>query len=243
MGDSWRYLPGNRNLAAATPGIGESADDEGGTTRLDEPAQHAEPAPEIAARRSAATSYGDLAAIIRLQSTEMERLAHDNERLMDRLDTFFRLHENEQNLRQQLQEQIQNLSERTTTPTLVYDAEEIRREARESVIDEIKPVLVSMLDLLERSLKRVAVPGAPAAQATRDPLPMDEFLRLPEILTRPLEELTTRASDAPAQGPSSAGPREIPSALAKIERPWARDREDARVPALPRIFAWTNLFS
>jgi hypothetical protein len=212
------------------------------------PADSPAPAPEIAARRSAATGYGDLAAIIRLQSTEMERLAFENERLMDRLETFFGLHENDQRLRQDLQEQIQHLNERAEACAPAQDADTIRREVRESMIEEIKPVMVAILELLERSLERPAeAPGVAPAQAPRNPLPVEEILRLPEILTRPLEELTAPAAEAPAghpgPGPGAADPSERSTGAGRSQRPARHDRRDARGSALPAVFAWTNLFA
>ncbi len=213
---------------------------------LGAPADSPAPAPEIAARRSAATSYGDLAAIIRLQSIELERLAFENERLMDRLETFFGLHENDQRLRQDLQEQIQRLNERAEACAPAQDAVAIRREVRESMIEEIKPVLTAILDLLEHSLERPAeAPGLPPAQAPRNPLPMEEILRLPEILTRPLEELTAPVGKAPAGHPGSgaADPSERSNGAGRSQRPVRHDRQDAPGSALPGVFAWTNLFA
>ncbi len=214
--------------------------------RLGAPTDSPAPAPEITARRSAATSYGDLAAIIRLQSTELERLAFENERLMDRLETFFGLHKNDQRLRQDLQEQIQRLNERAEACAPAQDADVIRREVRESMIEEIKPVLIGILDLIEHSLERPAeAPGVP--RAPHHPLPMEEFLRLPEILTRPLEELTTPVSEAPAghpgRGSGTADPSERSNGAGRSQRPARHDRRDARGSALPEIFAWTNLFA
>ncbi len=247
MSDSWRIEPDDRDFAPATPATHMRSEDDRQTGRLGAPADSPAPAPEITARRSVATGYGDLTAIIRLQSTEMERLAFENERLMGRLETFFGLHENDQRLRQDLQEQIQHLNERAEACAPAQDAEAIRREVRESMIEEIKPVMVAILDLLERSLERPAeAPAGPPAQAPRTPHSMEGLLRLPEILTRPLEELTTPVGKAPAghPGPGSGASdsSERSNGAGRSQRPPRHDRQDPRGSVLPGVFAWTNLF-
>ncbi len=254
MGVSWRIEPDDKDFVPATPATHTRPEthmrneDDRQSGRLGAPADSPAPSPEITARRSAATGYGDLAAIIRLQSTEMERLAFENERLMDRLETFFGLHENDQRLRQDLQEQIQHLNERAEACAPAQDADAIRREVRESMIEEIKPVLIAILELLEHSLERPAeASGIPPAQAPRNPLPMEEILRLPEILTRPLEELTSPVGKAPAghPGPGSgaSNPNERSNGAGQSQRPARHDRQDTRGSALPGVFAWTNLFA
>ncbi len=254
MSDSWRIEPDDKDIAPATPATQMRpatqmhSEDDRQSGRLGAPADSPISAPEITARRSAATSYSDLAAIIRLQSTEMERLAVENERLTERLETFFGLHENDQRLRQDLQEQIQHLNERAEACAPAQDADAIRREVRESMIEEIKPVMVAILELLERSLERPAeAPIIPPEQASRNSLPMEEFLRLPEILTRPLEELTTPMDKAPAghPGPDSgtADPSQRSNDAGRSQRPARHDRQDAGGSVLPDAFAWTNLFA
>ena len=272
MSDSWRIEPDDKDVVPATPATQMRPEtymhpethmrpetqmhpethmrneDDRQSGRLDAPADSPAPAPEITARRSAATGYGDLAAIIRLQSTEMERLAFENERLMERLETFFGLHENDQRLRQDLQEQIQHLNERAEACAPAQDADTIRREVRESMIEEIKPVMVAILELLERSLERPAeAPAGTPAQASPHPLAMEGLLRLPEILTRPLEELTSPVGKAPAGHPGSGsgapGPSERSNGAGQSRRPARPDRQDARDSALPGVFAWTNLFA
>ena len=114
------------------------------------------------------------------------------------------------------------------------------------MIEEIKPVLTAILDLLERSLERPAVAlENPPAQAPRDPFRVEELLRLPEILTRPLEELITPVSEAPAgpPGAGAAGPSEDSNDPGPSQRPAKRDRRDVSGSALPGIYAWTNLFA
>ncbi len=238
MGEPWRTEPADRAFAPAAPGTATHGDN--GQPRGHAPADSPGPVPETAPRGSAATSYGDLATIIRLQSTELERLALEKERLMDRLETFFRLHENDQRLRQDLQLQIQRLTESVEASAPAYDAEAIRREAREGMIDEVKPVLVAILELLERSLERRAGEPEETPQAAGRSLPMEEFLRLPEILTRPLEELTMRVGETPAPRPVS---NQTANAPARSEPSENRGYRAPPGPALPGVFTWTNLFS
>ncbi len=254
MGDSWRIESDDKDVAPATPATHMRSEthmhnqDGRQSGRLGAPADSPASAPEITARGSAAIGYGDLAAIIRLQSTEMERLAFENERLMDRLETFFGLHENDQRLRQDLQEQIQYVNQRAEAWAPPQDADAIRHEVREIMIEEIKPVMVAILDLLERSLERPAeAPAGASAQAPRHPLAMEGLLRLPEILTRPLEELITPVGEAPAghPGPGSGAsdPSEGSNDAGQSQRPAGHDRQHPRDSALPGVFAWTNLFA
>ncbi len=219
---------------AGTPGTELPAANDRAVTHLAGLVEGLKAVPEIATRRSAATSYGDLAAIIRLQSTELERLALENERLMARLETFFRFHENEQKRHQDLQERIERLSQDAAPRTRALDVDEFRREVCASMTEEIKPVLAAILDLLERSLQQPdREPDAAPAPAIRNPLPVDEFLRLPEILTRPLEELVTPLGEVAESEPNGAR-------AARAEP--ARHHGQTRSSELPGIFAWSNFF-
>ena len=112
MRNIWRSEPDHSDVGdASTPGTEWPAENDRAVTHLAGLIEGLKAVPEIATRRSAATSYGDLAAIIRLQSTELERLALENERLMARLETFFRFHEDAQKRHQDLQERIERLSQ------------------------------------------------------------------------------------------------------------------------------------
>lgn len=219
----------------STPGTEWPAENDRAVTHLAGLIEGLKAVPEIATRRSAATSYGDLAAIIRLQSTELERLALENERLMARLETFFRFHEDAQKRHQDLQERIERLSQDAAPPTRALDVDEFRREVCASMIEEIKPVLAAILDLLEHSLQHPdGEQDAEPAPAIRNPLPVDEFLRLPEILTRPLEELITPLGEAAKSEPNRAR-------AARADP--ARHHGQTRSSELPGIFAWTNFLA
>ncbi len=85
----------------------------------------------------------DLPALVRFQSGELERLAHENHRLMDRIESFLQLQHREQVLRQQLQNQVDRLCENLDRPAApALNRAAIRAEAREGVAEELKPVLL-----------------------------------------------------------------------------------------------------
>jgi hypothetical protein len=192
-----------------------------------------------------------LAAIIRLQSTEIEHLALENDRLAARLDAVHQLHEDQQTQRRDLERELREASARNQPPAPAFDIEEIRRAAREGMSAEIKPVLVAILDLLESTLSRGAEAEQPAAEVGGAPVSipvnlaaqvMNDFHRLPEILTRPLEELMSDSGKAgPAQPvadlPAAAPPEET---RRRRHRP---PRHEAQPSVMPSAFAWTNLIS
>ena len=193
-----------------------------------------------------------LAAIVRLQSTEIERLALENDRLAGRLDAINRVHEVEQKQRRDLEQQLREASARALPPAQAFDVEEVRTAAREGMSAEIKPVLVSILDLLESTLPRTA-DAVTSAEMEAAPVPppadlvaevMSDFHRLPEILTRPLDELT-RGSDNTVAAPERR--IEHPPAPVAPREPRVRQprppRFEAQSSPMPSIFAWTNLFS
>ncbi|MHA1151457.1 MAG: hypothetical protein ACTSQ7_02115 [Alphaproteobacteria bacterium] len=262
----------NRTVAGAALGSAVSA--------FPGPEETPEPTPELATRRSSATGYDDrdritdrveqihavdgiadgdsiqprsaLAAIIRLQSTEIERLALDNDRLAARLDAVSQRHEDERNQRRNLDQQLRDANLRNDPPAPAIDMEEIRRAAREGMSAEIKPVLTAILDLLESTLSRGAETAQPTAVIEGTPVSASASLvaevigdlqRLPEILTRPIEELTSDSGNA---GPTPDRVADSPARLmprdthARHPRP---PRHEAQPSALPSVFAWTNLFS
>jgi len=188
-------------------------------------------------------SRSALAAIIRLQSTEIERLALENDRLAARLDAVHQRHENERTQRRDLERQLREASTRDQPPAPTFDVEEIRRAAREGMSAEIKPVLVAIIDLLESTLLRGAEAEKPAAKVGGAPVstPADraaevgtDFHQLPEILTRPLEELLS--------DPGKAGPAPVPPKVPRWRRPGPH-RHKAQRSVTPSAFAWINLIS
>lgn len=200
-----------------------------------------------------------LAAIIRLQSSEIERLALENDRLATRLNAVSQLHEDERNRRRNLDQKLQDASLWNDPPAPAFNAEEIRAATREEMSAEIKPVLTAILDLLETTLPRGAETAKPAAVAGETPVSasaslvaevMGDLQRLPKILTRPIEELTSDPGEAGVEGaapdrvaepPARVLPRE--TRLRRPQPPRHPAQSNARPSALPSVFAWTNLFS
>ena len=192
-----------------------------------------------------------LAAIIRLQSTEIERLALENDRFAARLDAVHQLLADERTQRRDLERQLREASARNEPPAPAFDTEEIRRAAREGMSVEIKPVLVAILDLLESTLLRGAEAEQPAAVVAGPPVSipaslaaevMTDFHQLPEILTRPLKELL---SDPGTAGPAPQPVTDLPAAVpeeARLRRP-RPPRHQAQRSVMPNAFAWINLIS
>ncbi len=136
------------------------------------------------------------ASVLKSQSTALEQLSDNNRRLMDRIDTLLRIQEREQVLRQQLQNQVDRLSDRIPERTLALP--ESPKVASDSVVNELKPVLIAMLDLLERCLPgaQINTGSRNSAQGDRFEAPAPEvYPTLPEILRRPLEELTSASGE------------------------------------------------
>jgi hypothetical protein len=106
------------------------------------------------------------------------------------------------------------------------------------------------LDLLESTLSHTSKAAKPVQAKAPVPAPIDliaeikgDFHRLPDILTRPLEELTSRSgnsSSAPdrVMEPPAPAPQPAP----RLERPGATYKE-TQPRAIPSIVPWTNLFS
>lgn len=242
------------------------------------PEETPEPTPALATPRSPATKHGDsgriekidrihavngnsdgdslqpqsaLAAIIRLQSTEIERLTLDNERLVERMDAVNQLIEDEQNRRRSLDQQLREASLRNAPPAPAFDVEEIRRAAREGMSAEIKPVLTAILDLLESALSRGTETMDPAAvnEDTTVPTPANlvkevigDFQQLPQILTRPIEELmggSRNADSAPVRIVAVDSPEQATPLETRPHRPRHHNDQSS---AIPSIFAWTNPF-
>lgn len=238
---------------------------------------------DISAVRPTIDNYGDLAAVIRLQSNELERLSRENERLMSHFASFLQLHEEEQRRRQELQDKFQRIVEQQAAhaPVPQHDTNDIRRAVRESTVGEIKPALVAILDLLERVLQRPsdvalepviqadrinapesipaphngvdqesATTSEPAAGLVTPALPIaTEHTRLPDILTRPLDELTSDSAGTirpvPTQARSEAVKKSAPAdtQFSALHRKPSTERQSKKRPTLPGIFAWTNPFN
>lgn len=225
-----------------------------------------------------------LATIVRLQSSELERLARENARLMDRIETLLRLQEREQVLRQQMQAQIGQLGDRIAEWQPKALAAPAADPAEAGEREEIKPVLLAMLDLLERMAPGAtarAVPQPTAAEAAptaavpqpemvspateTEILPSAEAsgdletvaedphtnqadeaevdggtIRLPEILTRPIEDLTTaRRTESTTAAPGKDTKPVAQTPASRSRRP----HDEAKRRGAPAMFAWTSIFS
>lgn len=191
---------------------------------------------------------GALNVLVNLQSTEIQRLSRANEQLFDRIETFLQIQEREQVLRQQLQNQVDRLTERLGLPTPAVnqvaepDRGSAERHTGDKVTEEIKPVLVAILDVLERSFQQPETGPEPVPEARHNPLPPEPYRTLPDILTRPVEDLLSgpppvaeraKLHDQPRPGDQKAA-RNAAKAASRPAEP---------APALPGIFAWTAIFS
>lgn len=184
-----------------------------------------------------------LAALIKLQWVELQRLARENERLMDRLETLLQLHERELVLRQQLQAQIERLGQGAGAPGGESEREAIQRDIRDGVAVELKPILIAIVELLELALQR----PQPAGQ-TGDPAPIEaidpgeELKALPEILIRPLEELLksakVRARQASSEPLTESGPK-----ARRDQEPGTRKRPKRDGRSGLGALSWTSVFS
>lgn len=184
-----------------------------------------------------------LPALLHLQHAELERLVKDNERLMDRIETLLQIQGREQILRQQMQNQVDRIGEqmKLAPPAEALDA--VRREARAGVTEEIKPVLMAILDALERFADKSGSKASAETAEPADPFQGEDYGNLPAILTRPLNELMDDGSD-PGRSNSSASRRRPRKALfhnRKRTRP--ETLTDLESTAGPGPFTWTTVFS
>lgn len=208
--------------------------DQDGAPAPAEPA--ARRAPERAQTGTAAPDPDDgrrFLEVIDLQATQLDRLSQLNERLMDRVETLLQIQEREQVLRQQLQNQVDRLSERADLPAPAQVSAPVSDAP--SPADDLKPLLLTIVDLLERTLPRARPADPPVsalAEARPDPAELPD---LPEFLRQP------RDAEGPAARPNGAAtgaPTQPPPALDRGTPPPRAPR--AR---LPDSFAWTSLFS
>lgn len=194
--------------------------------------------------------------LFNLQHAKLDQLARENERLMDRIDTLLQNQERELELRQLLQNQVENIK----LSPLNLDLETVRREARAGVTEELKPVLLAILDALELFVRKPAAEPlhatpsvaiedrtAPEAEAADTAAPADPYLfedygRLPAILTRPLTELVEDGSDPgrSVSGVKRERPRKTPFHKRKRPRTATHDTDGNGGPG---PFTWTTVFS
>jgi hypothetical protein len=193
------------------------------------------------------------AALVEIQAAELDRLARDNARPMDRLDALLQIQQREQVLRQQLQNQVIRLTEQATSPPAGPDLATIRHEARETMSSDLKPVLTVVLHLLERLADKA--PGAPtaAAAALGQTPPPEDFQDIPAFLKQPIEQSCWHPpANVSPTAPGGVDPnrrdqdtrRDLPPAATATPkvRPTAR-RVKRPVGKLPGLFDWMTRYA
>ncbi len=206
-----------------------------------------------------AAAQGALNVLVNQQSAEIQRLARANEQLFDRIGAFLQIQEREQVLRQQLQNQIDRLTERLGLPNPAVDQaidtapepgptpEPAERHTADRVTEEIKPVLMAMLEVIERAFQQPEKGPKPAREDRWNPLPPEPYRTLPDILTRPIEDLLSEP--APAADGTSQSNQANPSAPEAARGPAHDAAKPARRPPepapdpVPSMFAWMAIFS
>ena len=196
--------------------------------------------------------------LLNLHHTKLDQLARANEQLLDRIDTLLHNQKREQELRQRLTNQIEHF--KLSPPNV--DLDTVRREARAGVTEELKPVLLAILDALERFVRKPTMAPLPEvsiaadterhtvarematidAEVSADPYLFEDYGRLPAILTRPLTELVEDGGDP---GRSGSGPKKQKSRKTPFhqrKRPRTAS-SDADRPGGPGPFTWTTVFS
>ena len=187
-------------------------------------------------------SYEALDRIITLQSGEVARLSAENARLLDRIESFLQIQQREQVLRQQLQSQVERLSERAGIPGTGQNSFE--KSLRDEVTEDIKPVLLAILDLIERAAPRPgdAVQTIGPSGAAPFSAPAEQFQKLPDILTRPLDDLIGNVGLEPeSQKLRSRLRLKVSAAMAAKSERAPRPPEPG--PALPEMFNWMVLLT
>ena len=179
----------------------------------------------------------DLAALVRIQSCELQRLARENERLMDRIDALLRNQKREHELRQQLQAQVDGLSEQVESAAPAVDTAAISQSVRDEVTADLKPILVALVELLEFAMPTGETgPDREPTRPGKGVAPTMDYRKLPDILTQPLEDLANKGDDEDHVGKRAAGilKRAVSSLGDEPKRP---------VPIRPDSFHWSNIYS
>ena len=191
------------------------------------------------------------AALLEVQAAKLDRLARDNARLMDRLDTLLQIQEREQILRQQMQSQVIRLTEQVSSAPTGPDLATIRHEAREAMTSDLKPVLTVVLNLLERLADKAPDASIPAPEPGRTPPPAD-IQDIPAFLKQPVEhsgwhEPANVSTTLPKGMDPNRRDHDVPRARpAAAPRPNARaNSHQARPPVgkLPSLFDWMTIYA
>lgn len=139
----------------------------------------------------------DLAAFLRLQSTELQRLGRTQQDLVNRLDTVLHVQKQDRVLLQNLQEQVERLTDRVERQPPTIEPDVISQEVRNGVTADLQPILVAVVELLELAMRVGSAPShATSSGVEGEASPGEDFRRLPDILTRSLDELPIDGSSA-----------------------------------------------
>ncbi|MHA1600584.1 MAG: hypothetical protein ACTSW2_07140 [Alphaproteobacteria bacterium] len=190
-----------------------------------------------------------MSSLVRQQQAELERMVQDNAQLMGRIETLLQIQGREQVLRQQLQNQVDRIDERMKLAPPAGTLDAVRREARAGVTEEIKPVLMAILDALERFNDKTEIAAAPVESAESKTTIMDEpFIRedygkLPLILTRPLGELMEDVSDPGRSNSGSSHRQPRKNLFSNRKRNHVRVSADRENTDGPVSSTWTTVIS
>ena len=165
----------------------------------------------------------------------VRQLTEQNARLADRLDVLARSQERDEDLRGRLESKIDRLFNMPAAGQS-DEREPLHDAVCRRIEESMKPFFLAIIDLLELSVRRApAAPNPPSAaqRATDDQTlsqPDEPPGGLPEILTKPLEELIDAAGDR-------ARPTAQDEMSQRGSRPTATSSQAASQGS--RAFSWT----
>lgn len=237
----------------------EPADDESGPRPTSDPAGASEMPSSSGARsgHGEATRVPELGGRIEKLTQDLDTLAAQNRKLLTSVSHLLDLYEAEKAQRLALQTSLDRAVADMTNANPAIETETLAEQIRRGVSDDLKPLLHAILDVLEISMRRSP---ADLGGATRSEAPAAEDLSgrdgdgefcadddlpraLPEILTRPVEELV-----APSQSRlRGAAPSEDRTARAMASsHGTGPDRPTKRrsvLPEQPRRGVWIPVTS
>ena len=99
----------------------------------------------------AGMAAAELAIVVELQRTELDRLLEGNGRLEERVDTLIKQNENEQVLRRQMQATLDRLTERQALPAPSDENAQLRQrlDENETTLGMLKQGVVALIGYIE----------------------------------------------------------------------------------------------
>jgi len=93
----------------------------------------------------------ELAVVVELQRTELDRLLNSNHRLEERVDTLIKQNENEQVLRRQMQATLDRLTERQALPAPPDENAQLKRrlDENENTLGMLKQGVMALIGYIE----------------------------------------------------------------------------------------------